>query len=238
MDRLAVYKALGDDTRYALYTELVSSRVPLSTSDLARRLGLHANTVRPHLERMREAGLLEVETTSSGSVGRPRHRYAPAPGAPGVDLDPPAYHQLAALLAELVCEPGGTTEESISEAARAVGRREGTRMAAASPKSGPRTGASRSATSRRARPACVEALRAAMERLGFEPSLEAMGGPGRVEMLFAHCPFRELAEAHPEVVCHLHRGIAEGVVELAGGEVSEFATLADSRPCRAELALR
>ena len=33
---------------------------------------------------------------------------------------------------------------------------------------------------------------------------------------FAHCPFRELAEAYPELVCTLHRGLVEGFVEAVG----------------------
>ena len=33
---------------------------PLATAELAERLGLHPNTVRPHLERMREVGLVEL----------------------------------------------------------------------------------------------------------------------------------------------------------------------------------
>ncbi|HEX5265170.1 MAG TPA: helix-turn-helix domain-containing protein [Acidimicrobiales bacterium] len=223
-DRLAVYKALGDDTRFALYAELRASPVPLSTSDLAERMALHPNTVRPHLERMREAGLLEVEMDSRGTVGRPQHRYRPTPGAPGVDLDPPSYQLLAELLAQLAgarSPRGGLDPEAVA----AVGRTEGRRLAASQ----------RSGRGRGARPACVEALRAAMERLGFEPILGAPVG-ARVEMLFANCPFRDLAEAHPDVVCHLHRGIVEGVAELVGnGRVVEFATLEDNRPCRAEV---
>src|SRR4051795_9332309 len=40
---LAVLKALGDETRYAMYRELATSTQPLSAQDLADRLGLHAN---------------------------------------------------------------------------------------------------------------------------------------------------------------------------------------------------
>ena len=49
---------------------------------------------------------------------------------------------------------------------------------------------------------------------------------------FAHCPFRELAEEHPELVCALHRGLVEGFVEaVGGGEVDDFHT-----SCTANLA--
>ena len=78
MDQLAVLKALGDETRYAMYRGARHARPrPLSAQDLADRLGLHANTVRLHLERLREAGLVDVEAVHRGTVGP-----APAPLLP------------------------------------------------------------------------------------------------------------------------------------------------------------
>jgi predicted ArsR family transcriptional regulator len=85
-NRLEVLKALGDNTRYAIYLELVRSPRPLSTSDIAETLGLHPNTVRPHLERMRELGLLDLKVESRGGVGRPQHRYLLAADAPSLGL--------------------------------------------------------------------------------------------------------------------------------------------------------
>src|ERR1044072_6373139 len=107
MDALPVYKALGDDTRYAIYQELAQSSGPRSAAELADELGLHPNTVRPHLDRMREAGLVEVEAAHRGTVGRPQLRYSLAPGAPGLGFDPPAHPLLAGLLAALAEQIGG-----------------------------------------------------------------------------------------------------------------------------------
>ena len=45
-----------------------------SAPELADALGLHANTVRLHLERLREAGLVDVEAVHRGTVGRPAAR--------------------------------------------------------------------------------------------------------------------------------------------------------------------
>ncbi len=70
--RLAVLKALGDNTRYAIYLELARAPRPLATADIAGALDLHPNTVRPHLERMRDVGLLQVQSESRGGVGRPQ----------------------------------------------------------------------------------------------------------------------------------------------------------------------
>ena len=54
-------KALGDETRFSMYRELAASTRGCSAQDLADSLGLHANTVRLHLDRLREAGLVDVE---------------------------------------------------------------------------------------------------------------------------------------------------------------------------------
>ena len=43
----------------------------------------------PHLERMREVGLLEVVTDPRGAVGRPQHRYSLAADAPSLGFEPP-----------------------------------------------------------------------------------------------------------------------------------------------------
>ena len=79
MDRLPVFKALGDNTRYAIYLELARASRPLSTGDIADALELHPNTVRPHLDRMREVGLLEVDADSRGTVGRVQTLWEPLP---------------------------------------------------------------------------------------------------------------------------------------------------------------
>ena len=55
-------------------------------------------------------------------------------------------------------------------------------------------------------------------------------------MAFTHCPFRDLAEAHPDLVCSLHRGLVEGLVEGCGGlAVGQFHPLVDRTPCQVDL---
>ena len=216
MERLSVFKALGDNTRYAIYLELARSSVALSTADIAATLDLHPNTVRPHLERMREVGLLDVVVDGRGTVGRPQHRYSLAAESPSLGLEPSAFRLLARLLAATAAT-SGVDPEMVA----AVGRQHG-RAAAAS---------------RADAAGCVAALMAELADLGFDPAAAEDGAA--TSIAFTHCPFGELAEAFPELVCHLHRGIVEGFVEQAGGaRVLEFATLADRDPCRVELAAR
>ncbi|MFI5053534.1 MAG: helix-turn-helix transcriptional regulator [Acidimicrobiia bacterium] len=211
--QLGVLKALGDETRYAMYEELARSTAALSANDLAERLGIHANTVRLHLERLREVGLVDVEAVHRGTVGRPQHLYFLSAGAPGLGFDPPAHALLAGLLAALAERVGADAHEA-TETGRVWGSEAGRRTRSRS---------------------CLRALEGELGRLGFEPALEAeplSDGSGSARIEFLHCPFRELAEAYPELVCNLHRGLCEGVVDsVSGGRVEEFSTLYDPEPC-------
>jgi len=212
MDRLPVFKALGDNTRYAIYLELARSSVALSTGEIADALDLHPNTVRPHLERMREAGLLDVDSDPQGLVGRPQHRYSVAPEAPSLGLEPSAFRLLASLVCAVAAN-AGIAEDDIA----AVGREHGRALAAGS---------------RRA--SCAEVLAEQLAELGFDPAT-VIDGDG-ITVAFTRCPFRELAEAFPDVVCHLHRGMVDGIVDVIGGaRVRRFGTLADRDPCQVEL---
>ncbi|MBV9253001.1 MAG: helix-turn-helix domain-containing protein [Actinobacteria bacterium] len=216
MDRLPVFKALGDNSRYAIYLELARSPVPLSTAEIADTLDLHPNTVRPHLERMRDVGLLDVETDNRGAVGRPQHRYSLAADAPSLGLEPSSLRLLARLLAGVAAAAGADAEQAAQ-----LGRPQG----------------KAAALSRAKGRSCVQALTDELADLGFDPAV-ADDGP-TTTIAFTHCPFRELAEAFPDLVFHLHRGIVEGFVEQAGGaDVEEFATLADRDPCRVDLVAR
>jgi predicted ArsR family transcriptional regulator len=213
--RLDILKALGDNTRYAIYLELARSPLPLSTAEVSDALGLHVNTVRPHLERMRDVGLLEVASASQGEVGRPQHRYSLAPDAPSLGLEPPALPTLAQMLLS-AAHAAGLPPEELTDAGREQGRADGHQWP-------PGTSA-------------VEALEVEQARLGFDPAVIELEA-GAV-MAFAHCPFRALAEQHPDLVCSLHRGLVEGLVDEIGGvTVAEFHPLVDRAPCQVELAL-
>jgi predicted ArsR family transcriptional regulator len=221
VDRLPVLKALGDNTRYAIYLEVARSAAPRSTSDIADTLGLHPNTVRPHLERMREVGLLDVTVDSKGHVGRPQHRYSLSPGAPSLGFEPPAFPLLARMLAVAADAAGAGADE-----AAATGRAQGKAAAGAyTDDGGMETGVA----------ACAAALVAELEVLGFDPAAAMNDADGSATIAFTHCPYRELAEAFPHLVCQLHRGLVEGFVERVGGdevEVAYFGTLIDREPCQ------
>src|SRR5262249_35232077 len=153
----------GDETRYAMYRELATSTRPLSAQELADRLGLHANTVRLHLDRLRETRLVEAEGRHRGTAGRPQHPHSLAPGAPTLGFAPPP----PAL-------PRGPPPPPAARRAPVRGRAAGGGgpPAGAPPERGEGGGA---APPRRTRArSCITALADELDRLGFEPAV----GPG------------------------------------------------------------
>jgi predicted ArsR family transcriptional regulator len=212
--RLELLKALGDNTRYAIYLELARASSPLATAQIADSLGLHANTVRPHLERMRDVGLLDVVTDARGAVGRPQHRYSLAAEAPSLGFEPPAYPALARMLLRVAASADLPAADCID-----AGREYGLALAAR------RAGAAD----------CVAVLEEELAILGFDP--ESVHDDEGATVAFTRCPFQELAEGNPEVVCSLHRGLVEGLVEGAGGgAMVDFHDLANRPPCQVEIA--
>ncbi len=211
--RLELLKTLGDNTRYAIYLELARSPRPLATAQIAETLELHPNTVRPHLERMRELGLVDFTLDAGGGVGRPQHRYHLAPDAPALGLEPPTMATLARMLLQVAADAGADGED-----AEVPGRVQGGADAAAFDERVP----------------CVEALMAQLDETGFDPEVE--GDLDGITIAFTHCPFRELAEANPDLVCGLHRGMVAGFVDQRDdADLTAFHTLVDRTPCQVQL---
>ena len=96
---LEVHKVLADDTRFRLYRYLRLSGRPVSVRELATRLSLHPNTLRPHLRRLEEVGLVSSRTEKGRSVGRPQTMYEVV-GQPGAS--DAGFHLLAEILVPLV----------------------------------------------------------------------------------------------------------------------------------------
>jgi predicted ArsR family transcriptional regulator len=213
-----VLKALGDNTRYAIYLELARAARPLGTAEIAATLGLHANTVRPHLDRMREAGLVDVTTDGRGDVGRPQHRFSLAADAPSLGLEPPT----TPVLARMVLEMAERLQASAADAF-AVGHSEGSSRAEHYAEF----------------PSALEALVDDLDRLGFDPVVAESDTPDNAIVAFANCPFAAYAKSHPDLVCGLHHGLVAGFVDTMGdAEVAEFCTLVHRTPCQVELTSR
>jgi predicted ArsR family transcriptional regulator len=191
---IEIHKALADDTRFRLYRYLGLSGRPVSVRELSTRLSLHPNTLRPHLRRLEEAGLVRREARKgSATVGRPQTLYAAVDRAGREGRD---YRLLAEILSGLVS--GARSRERAASLAREWGQYLAVQ---GGPKPGTRLPSGRN----------LAVLQEAMAQAGFDPRFRR-AGRGSVEISLRDCPFRELLDDHRELVCSIHRGLVEGML--------------------------
>jgi predicted ArsR family transcriptional regulator len=189
------YRALADPSRARILAELAEGGL-LDTRELARRVGLHANTVRVHLSVLADAGLVETEKQPPRGRGRPRLAHRAVGDAPGEDGR--RYRLLAEILTTLVARSDNESTGRLEEIGEAWGRH-----LVDSPPPGDRL------TDAEA----LERLLSLLDDLGFRPELET-GRPRRI--LMRPCPFLELARRHGEVVCPIHLGLMRGALRELG----------------------
>ena len=213
---IEIHKALADDTRYRLYRTLRLSGRPVSVRELSTRLSLHPNTLRPHLRRLEEAGLVATEVHRGASVGRPQVLYTAVDreGREGRD-----YRLLGEILAGLLT--GARQRERAEQIAREWG-------AYLIGRSVPRPGARVPAGPN------LAVLQEALAEAGFDPRFRRRSAKA-VEISLRDCPFRELLDEHQELVCAVHRGLLEGMLGASRPplKLTEFEPLAErSTVCR------
>ena len=212
---LEVHKALADDTRHRLYRFLRLSGRPVSVRELSVRLSLHPNTLRPHLRRLEEAGLVSAAASKGSSVGRPHTLYA---ALELEDREGRDHRLLADILAALVS--GARARERAASIARDWGEY---LVGRSVPKPGAR---------KRAGPNLAQ-LQEALAEAGFDPRFRRRSSR-TVEISLRDCPFRDMLDDHRDLVCGIHRGLLEGM--LAGSRpplrLTEFEPLGEHEVCR------
>lgn len=213
---IEIHKALADDTRYRLYRYLRLSGRPVSVRELSTRLSLHPNTLRPHLRRLEEAGLVASEVHRGATVGRPQVLFAALDreGREGRD-----YRLLGEILASLL------TNTRQRERAETIAREWGAYLVG---RSVPRPGA------RGPSGPNLAVLQEALAEAGFDPRFRRRSTKS-VEISLRDCPFRDLLEEHRELVCAVHKGLLEGMLGACRPSLrmTEFEPLAErSAVCR------
>jgi predicted ArsR family transcriptional regulator len=213
----AVNRALADEHRVRIVDELRGAPDGLDARELGRRLELHENTVRWHLGILDDAGFLDSRSAARGRPGRPRILYSLRPGAPaGTGRD--EHRLLATILTGTVAGlPDG--EQRAEEAGRAWGRY---LVRKPSPLE--------QVTDEQA----IDEVTRLLDEEGFAASAEG------TEIHMRRCPFHDLAEQTPEIVCGVHRGVVAGALAELGGRLELAGLDVFVRPdlCVARLARR
>ena len=184
---------LAQPTRARLFELLGELKRETSTEEVAEQLGLHVNGVRRHLERLKEAGLVERNRRRHGR-GRPRDLWSVARDANPGGERPRAYADLAGWLASAIPAGPGRLRQ-VEQTGREIGR-------AMAP-----TGTDGSA----------EAFEQVLSALGFQPRLE-FGQDGDLCCRLGNCPYTEAVRENQPVVCTLHKGLTAGLLDQLSPE--------------------
>jgi predicted ArsR family transcriptional regulator len=180
--------ALREPVRRAVYEYAAGRSEPVGRDEVAEAVGIGRTLAAFHLDRLAEAGLLEVSyARRSGrtgpGAGRPAKLYRRSPAELEVSLPPRRYRSAAGLLAEAVERAGA--DEVLFTVARQQGRLIGTAEGGAG---------------------LVEALAGQ----GYEPQ------PHGDTIVLRNCPFHGLARDHPPLVCGMNLALLQGLVEGLG----------------------
>ena len=206
------------ESRARVLDLLRSAGRPLGVQEVAEQVGLHANTARFHLDALVDAGLAVREPLPRESPGRPSmvYRVTSADGPTGQRRYRLLAEMLTSMIAGVMPRPG--------EAAEEAGREWG-RYLTEKPPPFQRTDAGEA----------IEKLSAVLGEIGFGPEIVPEDGGYRLRL--HQCPFREVAERHQDVVCALHLGLMQGVLEQIRAPVTadRLQPFAEPSVCIAEL---
>ncbi len=187
--------ALAEPARRALYLYVSAQPDAVSREQAAQDCSLPQHSVKFHLDRLVDAGLLEVEfrrlsgRTGPGA-GRPAKLYRRSDRQISVSLPERRYDVAGQVLAraiDLSLAEGTRLSEAVAGAAEAEGRRIAEGADAGVP--------------------ATQQAEQVLRGHGYEPRTDERG------ICLLNCPFDALAREHTELVCGMNLALVGGVLD-------------------------
>jgi predicted ArsR family transcriptional regulator len=216
MGEISVIAVLADPVRRRLYDYVTGQPHGIGRSEAAQAVGIQRTLAAFHLDRLAEAGLVDVTFRrpagrSGPGAGRPAKLYRRAAGEHQVSMPPRDYRGAAELLADVVDMTGA--EPQLQRTARSRGAAAGRAV-------------------RRQAPEVPEAelVAGALSAQGYQPYRDG------ADIRLRNCPFHVLASRHPPLICGMNLALVEGL--LAGASVTALAAVLDPWPLDCCVVLR
>jgi predicted ArsR family transcriptional regulator len=219
-DQVAGVGALAEPARWALYRYVASQPDPVGREQAATSVGLPLHSVKFHLDRLVEEGLLEVEfrrlsgRTGPGA-GRPSKLYRRSSRQFSVSLPERRYHLAGDVLASAI-DRSIRYSVPIDEAVREAAAVEGRRLALVSEEEDAVGDATDDSAATAPHTADVSSrsdldrTATVLARHGYEPRVS------EGEICLANCPFDRLATEYTDLVCGMNLALIDGVIEGLG----------------------
>jgi predicted ArsR family transcriptional regulator len=206
--RLKSAGALADDLRRRMYLFIRGQRRPVGRDEAARSIGISRKLAAFHLDKLVEKGLLTYRyarlTGRTGpGAGRPAKVYEPSGKEISVSIPFRAYDVVGDILLDAL-EPsrkGTSLRPAVKDAARRRGRELGENV---------RQNRRRRSTGRKA---ALKTAHDILSERGYEPYGDDGGG-----LRLHNCPFHDLAQRSPELVCGINKAFIDGVLKGLGDD--------------------
>ncbi len=204
---LTPYRAPEGDTRSQILRLVAESPEPVSVEWLCEQTGLHANTVRGHLDVLLAAGQIERTPGPRRGRGRPPMLYA------AMSNEAPLYADLVATLVDQLGEntDSALVDDAASRWAEVVADR-----------AGPATDLDDA----------VDRAAEALDRLGFSAQVSPVGD----SITLGSCPYAALVRDQP-VICDIHTALLRDLLDRTGQpvKVGDMEVFPAPGMCRAHL---
>jgi predicted ArsR family transcriptional regulator len=218
-DALSRLGVLAVGLRRRMYDFIRERRAPVSREEAAAAIGISRKLAAFHLDKLVDARLLKAHYARPGGrggpgAGRPSKLYEPGEdelqvSVPERHYDLPGEILLAALETRRLEEEARAAVERVAHGrGLTLGQKGGRRHQSA-----------------------VTALQDVLRDCGFEPYID---GDGALRLW--NCPFSQLAQRSPEIVCEMNRALIEGLLEGMGDRTSR--ALLEPRPDECCVAVR
>jgi predicted ArsR family transcriptional regulator len=181
--------------------------------ELAGDVGLHPNTVRFHLDRLEQQGLVQRQVGYQNLPGRPPLRFIAVPDTAAEKQRD--FRDLAEVLASLLSDRVPGSAQLSEQAGQAWAERLIER------RTGPAPGATEA----------ISLLMDTLAGIGFDPQMTS--DRREITLLQRRCPFLEVAREHRDVVCSVQLGLIRGLLDRLGApiEVTRLAPFASPEGC-------
>ena len=215
-EEISVIAVLDDPVRRRLYDYVAAQAHGVSRSEAAAAAGIQRTLAAFHLDRLAEAGLVDVmfrrpAGRGGPGAGRPAKLYRRAAAEHQVSVPPRDYRSAAELLAEVVDVTG--VEPELQRSARSRGAAAGRAARRESPQA-----------------PGGDLVAGVLSAQGYQPYRDG------AEVRLRNCPFHVLASRYPPLICGMNLALVEGLLE--GAVVTDLAAGLDPHPDECCVVLR
>lgn len=205
---------LSEPRRREVYDYVAMQDEPVTRDDVSEGMPITRSLAAFHLDKLAEAGLLEVsfarsaDRASGPGAGRPSKRYALSDREVDVSIPPRRYDFAGRIMARAIAASAGRRTQSAATIARRFAKEEGRGL-----------GRDFAAPGRPSVKRTLSAVEEALATCGYEPVVDGQ------EVRLRNCPFHSLVEVAPRLVCELNECFVSGLLEGVGGDGSVEAEL-------------